>query len=133
MNSDPIQYVALDILEEYCDIQNLKTIKLDQRQIMELFRQIFEIIDKDFKDAVLAMNNIKYDLIFHNVPEVPRHCIAEIHEVALTVMLRLYQKLFEHKLINNFVPVDGFPFFLEHITSNTVYLRLLPSHAIVPY
>ncbi len=127
------KYFAIDIVHEYNEFVNLQTIKLNHNQICELFRQIFDVIDKNLKDVVAAINSINFYNIFIDPTKIPKNSIDEIHSVCLLVMVQLYGKLHYFKLLNNYYPDSGFPFFIEAINEHSCYLRILDSHVQVPY
>lgn len=113
-------------------LQNLKTIKLEHRHISEIFRQIFELIDRDFKNFTMNVKNLNLNLIFTELPN-NQHCIDELTQVVTEVALLVFFKLQEYKLLHNYLPEAGFPFFIEHISTNSAYLRLDDSHSVFPY
>lgn len=125
MSQEKLNYVAIDIIGEYFHIQSAKSITLNHGQMSEIFRQILELIDKDFINFTTNLKTLKYDMVFYE-QSVDQHCIDELNTLVTEVSLSLFFKLQQHKLLNNHNSETGFPFFAEHITSNTLYLRQEP-------
>lgn len=126
-------YVLIDIIDEYHRLTLVNSIKLTHGQICEIFRQMFEAIDGEFKTSVKKMDSLKFELIFSNLQQIPSHCIDELKEVILELTFNIYHKLHTNRLLYNYLPEAGFPFFVEHISTNTVYLRMDNQHTPVPY
>lgn len=125
-------YVIIDILEPMIYLSDLKTMQLSFQQKCEIIRQTFDLFDRDFTDiANAARGFLKLPLIFSE--QIPQHCIDELTSVCNEVVLNIFFNVFSLGLLNNYNPQRGFPFFIEHITSNSAYLRMEQEVSFFPY
>lgn len=126
------QIVIIDILKPMILLSGLKTINLTFQNKCEIIRQTFDLMDKNFSDfSVAAKCFIKLPLVFSE--QLPQHCIEEINQVCFEVAVTIYFELASLGLLNNYLPERGFPYFVEHINANSVFLQMEPNVTYFPY